>query len=63
MKSHKVSAQTGATHRDSNVVDQTAATHRDSNVVEQKPTITHKEERVALILFLTGSFTMWVMFR
>ena len=28
-----------------------------------KPIITHKEERAALILFLTGGFTFWVMFR
>ena len=32
-------------------------------VVTQKPIITHEEERAALILFLTGGFTIWVMFR
>ena len=32
-------------------------------VVMQKPIITHKEKRAALILFLTGGFTIWVMFR
>ena len=32
-------------------------------VVMQKPIITHEEERAALILFLTGGFTIWVMFR
>ena len=29
----------------------------------QKPTITHEEEKIALILFLTGGFAMWFMFR
>ena len=29
MKSHKLLAQTAATHKDSNVVEQTAATHKD----------------------------------
>ena len=31
-------------------------------VVRQKPIITHEEERPALILFLTGGFTIWYMF-
>ena len=31
-------------------------------VVTQKPIITHEEERAALILFLTGGFTIWFMF-
>ena len=47
MKSHKVLAQMSATHKD----------------LEQKPTITHKEEKVACILSLTGIFTIWYMFR
>ena len=29
----------------------------------EKPIITHEEERAALILFLTGGFTIWFMFR
>ena len=32
-------------------------------VVTQKPIITHEEERAALILFLTGGFTILFMFR
>ena len=32
------------------------ATH---NVVAQKPTITHKDEKISLILFLAGGFTIW----
>ena len=32
-------------------------------VVTQKPIITNEEERAALILFLTGGFTIWYMFR
>ena len=32
-------------------------------LITQKPIITHEEERAALILFLTGGFTIWFMFR
>ena len=28
----------------------------------EKPVITHKEERAALILFITGGFTIWLIF-
>ena len=59
MKSHKGSnivTQTADTHRDS----ETAATHKD---LEKKPTITHKEEKIALILSLTGIFTVWYLFQ
>ena len=39
------------------VVTQTTATQ------VQKPTITHEEEKITLILSLTGTFTIWYMFR
>ena len=55
MKSHKDSNhinQTEVTNRDS----ETAVTHKD---LEKKPTITHEEEKIALILTLTGIFTIW----
>ena len=57
------------THKDSNLVKQTAVTHRDSETVvtykdiERKPTITHEEEKIALILSLTGIFTIWHLFQ
>ena len=65
--SHKDSKTTKIkSHKDSKVVTQTAAIHKDSNVVfknlAQKPTITHEEEKIALILSLTGTFTIWYMF-
>ena len=28
----------------------------------EKPIITHEEERAALILFITGGFTIWLIF-
>ena len=48
-------------HKDSNLLKQTAdsetaVTHKD---LERKPTITHEEEKIALILSLTGIFTVW----
>ena len=59
MKSHKHSNhvnQTAVTHRDS----KTAITHKD---LEKKLTITHEEEKIALILSLTGIFTVWYLFQ
>ena len=59
MKSHKGSnivTQTAVTHKDS----ETAVTHKD---LEKTPTITHKEEKIALILSLTGIFAIWYLFQ
>ena len=59
MKSHKgsnVVTQTAVTHKDS----ETAVTHKD---LEKKPTITHEEEKIALILSLTGIFVIWYLFQ
>ena len=59
MKSHKDSnhvKQTEVTHKDS----ETAVTHKD---LEKKPTITHEEEKIALILSLTGIFAIWYLFQ
>ena len=56
-------------HKDSNLVKQTAITHRDSETavnhkdLEKKQTITHKEEKIALILSLTGIFMVWYLFQ
>ena len=56
-------------HKGSNVVTQTAVTHKDSETavthkdLEKKPTITHEEEKIALILSLTGIFTIWYLFQ
>ena len=56
-------------HKDSDLVKQTAVTHRDSETaathkdLERKPTITHEEEKIALILSLTGIFTIWHLFQ
>ena len=59
MKSHKgsnVVTQTAVTHRDS----ETAVTHKD---LEKEPTIAHEEEKIALILSLTGIFAIWYLFQ
>ena len=56
-------------HKGSNVVTQTAVTHRDAETpvthkdLEKKLTITHEEEKIALILSLTGIFTVWYLYR
>ena len=56
-------------HKDSNLVKQTAVTHKDSETavthkdLEKKPTITHKDEKIALILSLTGIFAIWYLFQ
>ena len=72
IKSHKgsnVVTQTAVTHKGSNVVTQTAVTHKDSETavthkdLKKKPTITHEEEKIALILSLTGIFKVWYLFQ
>ena len=50
------------TRKDSKVVQKPATIH-SSNVVTQKPIITHEDEKIALILFLTGGLTICFMFR
>ena len=54
-------------HKGSNIVTQTAVTHKDSEKTavtqKQKTTITHEEEKIALILSLTGIFTVWYLFQ
>ena len=50
IKSHKAVTQTTATHKDSN------------DVLVQKPTVTHKEGKIASMLSLTGAFTIWYTF-
>ena len=54
-------------HKGSNIVTQTAVTHKDSEKTavtqEQKTTITHEEEKIALILSLTGIFMVWCLFQ
>ena len=54
-------------HKGSDIVTQTAVAHKDSEKTavtqEQKVTITHEEEKIALILSLTGIFTIWYLFQ
>ena len=56
-------------YKDSNHVNQTEVTHRDSKTavthkdLEKKLTIAHEEEKIALILSLTGIFTIWYLFQ
>ena len=54
MPSHKV-----AKIESHKVVAQPTHAHE----LSQKTTITHEEEKIALVLFLTGGFTMCFMFR
>ena len=68
-KVNSLEAPVMKSHKDSNLVTQTAVTHRDSETavthkdLEKKPTITHEEEKIALILSLTGIFTIWYLFQ
>ena len=49
-------------HKDSKstVDSETAVTHKDS---ERKLTTNHEDEKIALIISLTGIFTVWYTFR
>ena len=69
-KNEKVnSLEAPVIHKGSNVVTQTAVTHKDSETavthkdLDKRPTITHEEEKIALILSLTGIFTVWYLFQ
>ena len=39
---------------------ETAVTHKD---LERKPTTKHEDEKIALIISLTGIFTIWYLFQ
>ena len=68
-KVNSLEAPVMKSHKHSNVVTQTAVTHKDSETtvihkdLEKKLTITHDEEKIALILSLTGIFTVWYLFQ
>ena len=49
-------------HKDSKptAYSETAVTHKD---LERKPTTNHEDEKIALIISLTGIFTVWYMFQ
>ena len=49
-------------HKDSKPTadSETAVTHKD---LERKLTTNHEDEKIALIISLTGIFTVWYMFR
>ena len=49
-------------HKNPNIVKQTADSEKTADL-ERKPTITHEEEKIALILSLTGIFTIWYLFQ
>ena len=63
---HSLETPAITSHKDSNIVKQTAdsektaVSHKD---LERKPTITHEEEKIALIFSLTGIFTIWYLFQ
>ena len=60
-KNDKVNA--GSAKPEEETTKKMTTIHKDSNVIRQKQIITHEEERAALILFHTGGFTIWFMFR
>ena len=52
-------------HKDSNLLEptadsETAVTHED---LERRPTTTHQDEKIALILSVSGIFTIWYLFQ
>ena len=56
-------------HKDSNLVKQTAVTHKDSETavthkdLEKSQLLSTKKIKIALILSLTGIFTIWYLFQ
>ena len=68
-KVNSLEPATMKSHKDSNHVKQTAVTHKDSETavthkdLKRKLTITHEEEKIALILSLIGIFGIWYLFQ
>ena len=60
-KNDEVNALKPAAMKSDKVIAQ--PTHFHEEPLAQKPTITHEEEKIALIFCLTEAFTMWYMFR
>ena len=65
-KNEKVNAlETPAikSHKDSNVVKQTADSEKTADLERKLTIYTHEEEKIALILSLTGIFMIWYLFQ
>ena len=67
MKSHKTnSLETPAikNHKTNSLETPTIKSHSNTaQGLTHTPTISHKDEKTALILFITGGFTVWFLFR
>ena len=61
MKSHKVTQTASRPKRNSNDVPSHAS--NISHKPQEPKTITHNDEKIALVLALAGGFAIWNMFR
>ena len=64
-KNEKVNAGLAKSEEETTTIQKTTTIHKVVTKASQaeKPIITHEEERAALILFITGGFTLWLIFR
>ena len=63
-KNDKVNALEAPSMNSPKILAQTSTAHRDSNdLLTQKSIITNEEEKIAIILSLTGIFTKWHLFQ
>ena len=52
------------THKTNSLLPTTSESHSNTTQgLTHVPTISHEDEKTALILFLTGGFTVWFLFR
>ena len=61
-KNDKVNALKPATMK-SHKSSKTNSLEPTTQGLAQKPNISHEDEKIALVLFLTGGFAMWFMFQ
>ena len=51
-------------HKTNSLEPSTVESHSNTALeLTHAPTISHEDEKTALILFITGGFTVWFMFR
>ena len=64
-KNDEVNAGLAESEEETTTKQKTTTVHKvvTKSSQAEKPIITHEEERAALILFITGGFTIWLIFR
>ena len=63
MKSHKTNSVEAQSALQAEPTTIESHSNTTQGLMTQAPTISHEDEKTALILFITGGFTVWFLFR